>query len=103
MLPRLQAPVLPAKVTEAKKISGPSLPIPVQSGKVEVLAPGLDSKKTKGKLKRVLSLPVDTLRALKSVISVSGKTYVIPCQPGEKYQQSAQGTLVGTMFLIKRC
>ena len=43
---------------------------------------------TKGKLKRVLPLPSDALRASKSVISVSGKTYVIPCQPGEKYQQS---------------
>ena len=51
-------------------------------------APGLDSMMTKGKLKRVLPLPFDALRALKSVISVSGKTYVIPCQPGEKYQQS---------------
>ncbi len=62
--------------------------IPVPSGKVEGPAPGLDSMMTKGNLKRVLPLPLDALRALKSVISVSGKTYVIPCQPGEKYQQS---------------
>ena len=43
---------------------------------------------TKGKLKRLLSLPSDALRASKSVISVSGKSYAIPCQPDEKYQQS---------------
>ena len=78
LLPRLQAPVLPAKVTEAKSISGPSLAIPVSSGKVESPAPSLKSMMTKGKLKRVLSLPFDALRALKSVISVSGKSYVIP-------------------------
>ena len=90
MLPRLQAPVLPATVTEreAKSISGPSLVIPFSSGKVEGPAQSLKSVMTKGKLKRVLPLPSDALRASKSVISVSGKTYVIPCQPGEKYQQS---------------
>ena len=64
------------------------LSIPVPSGKVEGPAPGLDSRMTKGKLKRVLPLPSDALRDLKSVISVSGKTYAIPSQPGEKYQQS---------------
>ena len=69
-------------------ISGLSLSIPVPSGKVEGPAPGLDSMMTKGKLKRVLPLPSDALRALKSVISVSGKTYAIPYQPDEKYQQS---------------
>ena len=75
----IQAPVLPAKVTEAKMISG-------LSGKVEGPAPDLDFMTTNGKLKRVLPLPSDALRASKSVISVSGKAYAIPCQPDEKYQ-----------------
>ncbi len=81
-LPLLQAPVLPAKVTEAQKISGRSLSIPVPSG---IIGPvlDLDSMTTAGKLKRVLPLPSDA-----SVISVSGKAYAIPCQPEEKYQQS---------------
>ena len=78
----------PAKVTEAQKISCLSLSIPVPSGKIEGPAPDLDSMKTAGKLKRVLPLPSGALRASKSVISVSGKAYVIPCQPDEKYQQS---------------
>ena len=43
---------------------------------------------TAGKLQRVLPLPSDALRASKSVISMSGKAYAIPCQPEEKYQQS---------------
>jgi hypothetical protein len=67
-LPLIQAPVLPAKVTEAQKISGLSLSIPVPSGKVEGPAPDLDFMTTNGKLKRVLPLPSDVLRASKSVI-----------------------------------
>ena len=47
---------------------------------------------TAGKLKSVFPLPSDALQALKSVISVSGKTFTIPCQPGKKYQQSFQNT-----------
>ena len=66
-------------------ISGLSLSIPVPSGKVERPAPDLDFMTTKGTLKRVLPLPSDALRALKSVISVSGKAYAIPCQPDGKY------------------
>ena len=77
-MPLIQAPVLPAKVTEAKKISGQSLSIPVPSRKVESPAPDLDFMTTKGKLKRELLLPSDALRASKS----------IPCQPDEKYHQS---------------
>ena len=78
-------PVLPAKVPEAQKISSRSLSIPVPSRTVEDPAPDLDSMMTKGKLKRVLPLPSDALRASKSVISVSGKAYAIPCQPDGKY------------------
>ena len=92
-LPLIQAPVLPAKVIEAKKISGLLLSIPVTSGKVEGPAPDLDFMTTKGKLKRVLSLPSDALRASKYVISVSGKLYAIPCQPDEKVSTISLGGL----------
>ena len=47
-LPLIQAPVLPAKVPEAQKISSRSLSIPVPSKTVEDPAPDLDSMMTKG-------------------------------------------------------